>query len=60
MAGMARIGLTTVAQPRDEHARLGIATMADRIERRLKGPPTRTVVDVSLVARRSTAAPRRA
>ena len=58
MAGLARIALTTVAQPRDELARLGIATIADRIERRLKGPPTRSLVDVSLVPRRSTSPPR--
>jgi LacI family transcriptional regulator len=58
MAGLARIGLTTVAQPRDKLASLGISTIADRIERRLKGPPTRTVVEVKLVARRSTAPPR--
>lgn len=58
MAGLARIALTTVAQPRDELARLGIATIADRIERRLKGPPTKSLVDVALVARRSTAPPR--
>lgn len=57
MAGLARIGLTTVAQPRDELARLGIATVADRIERRLKGPPRSMMVDVSLVTRRSTAPP---
>jgi LacI family transcriptional regulator len=57
MAGLARIALTTVAQPRDELARLGIATVADRIERRLNGPPTRRLVDAALVARRSTAAP---
>lgn len=55
MAGLARIALTTVAQPRDELARLGISTVADRIERRLKGPPMRRLVDVSLVARASTA-----
>ena len=60
MAGLARIALTTVAQPRDELARLGIATIADRIEHKLKGPPTRTLVDVTLVARRSTAPPRQA
>ena len=59
MAGLARIGLTTVAQPRDKLARLGIATIADRIERKLKGPPKRTLVEVSLVARNSTAPPRR-
>jgi len=60
MAGLARIALTTVAQPRDELARLGIATIADRIEGRLKGPPKRTIVDVNLVARNSTAPLRRA
>lgn len=55
MAGLARIALTTVAQPRDELARLGIATIAERIERGLKGPPTSTLVEVELVTRRSTA-----
>jgi DNA-binding LacI/PurR family transcriptional regulator len=57
MAGLARIGLTTVAQPRDELAKLGIDTIADRIERKLKGPPRTTLVEVNLIARRSTAAP---
>jgi LacI family transcriptional regulator len=55
MAGLARIALTTVAQPRDELARLGIATVADRIEGSLGGPPKRTVVEVSLITRKSTA-----
>ncbi len=54
MAGLARIGLTTVSQPRDELARLGISTIIDRIERRLKGPPTRTLIEVKLVERAST------
>jgi LacI family transcriptional regulator len=57
MSGLARIALTTVAQPRDELARLGIATIADRIERKLKGPPRTTLVAVDLVERRSTAPP---
>jgi LacI family transcriptional regulator len=57
MAGLARIALTTVAQPRDELARLGIATIADRIERKLKGPPRTTLVDVKLVTRSSTGPP---
>lgn len=57
MAGLARIALTTVAQPRDELAKLGIDTIADRIEHKLKGPPRTTLVDVTLVARRSTAPP---
>lgn len=58
MAGLARIGLTTVAQPRDELARLGIARVADRIEGKVSGPPRKNRVGVSLVARRSTAPPR--
>src|SRR5438128_5309136 len=60
MAGLARIALTTVAQPRDTLARLGISSIADRIEHKLKGPPKRTLVDVNLVARNSTAPLRRA
>jgi LacI family transcriptional regulator len=55
MAGLARIALTTVAQPRDELAKLGIATIADRIERKLKGPPRTMLVGVNLVTRKSTA-----
>jgi LacI family transcriptional regulator len=55
MAGLARIGLTTVAQPREELARLGIASIVDRIERKVKGPPRTTLVGVNLVTRMSTA-----
>lgn len=57
MAGLARIGLTTVAQPRDELAKLGIAAIADRISGSLQGPPRSTLVGVHLVKRRSTAPP---
>ena len=57
MAGLARIALTTVAQPRDELARLGIATIADRIEGKLEGPPRTTLVTVDLVTRSSTSPP---
>jgi LacI family transcriptional regulator len=57
MAGLARIALTTLSQPRDELARLGITTITDRIERRLHGPPTTTLVGVRLVTRSSTAPP---
>lgn len=57
MAGLARIALTTVAQPRDELARLGIATITDRIEGKLEGPPRTTLVPVDLVTRRSTSPP---
>ncbi len=57
MAGLARIALTTVAQPRDELARRGIDTIIRRIEGGLKGRPTTTLVGVTLVQRSSTAAP---
>ncbi len=57
MAGLARIGLTTVAQPRDELARLGIAAIADRLSGTLQGPPRTSLVGVRLVRRRSTAPP---
>jgi LacI family transcriptional regulator len=57
MAGLARIALTTVAQPRDELAKLGIDMIADRIEGKLEGPPKTTLVGVGLVTRRSTAPP---
>lgn len=57
MSGLARIGLTTVAQPREELARLGIETVVARIEGELTGPPQTTLVGVELVERRSTAPP---
>jgi LacI family transcriptional regulator, galactose operon repressor len=57
IAGLARIALTTVAQPRDELARKGIDTIIDRIEGRLKGRPMTARVGVRLVLRRSTSAP---
>jgi DNA-binding LacI/PurR family transcriptional regulator len=60
MAGLARIALTTVAQPRDELARRGIDTIIARIEGKLKGRPTTSLVSVKLVLRRSTSAPRSA
>jgi LacI family transcriptional regulator len=57
MAGLARIALTTVAQPRDELAHTGIETIIERIEGRLRGRPVRTLVGVRLVQRHSTSAP---
>lgn len=57
MAGLARIALTTVAQPRDELARRGIDTIVERIEGRLIGKPRTTLVGVKLVERSSTSAP---
>jgi LacI family transcriptional regulator len=55
MSGLARIALTTVAQPREELARLGIETLVARIEGKLTAPPQTTLVGVELVKRMSTA-----
>jgi len=55
MSGLARIALTTVAQPREELARLGIETLVARIEGKLKAPRQTRLVGVELVKRRSTA-----
>ena len=55
MSGLARIALTTVAQPREQLARLGIETLVARIEGKLTGPPQTRLVGVELVKRRSTA-----
>ncbi len=55
MAALARIALTTVAQPRDELARRGISTIIERIEGKVSGRPTTSLVGVKLVLRGSTA-----
>jgi DNA-binding LacI/PurR family transcriptional regulator len=54
MAGLARISLTTLAQPREQLARVAIDTVTARINGRLQGPPTTTLVEVELVTRGST------
>ena len=58
MAGLARINLTTVAQPQEELARLSVATLAARVEGELTGDPVTRTVKLDLVVRGSTAAPR--
>jgi LacI family transcriptional regulator len=62
LSGLARISLTTVAQPLDELARLGVERLVHRIqhggERRADGDrPRATTVPVQLVVRGSTAPP---
>jgi LacI family transcriptional regulator len=57
LAGLARISLTTIAQPRDDLARQGIETVAARIEGHAAGPPRRLTAEVDLVVRGSTARP---
>jgi LacI family transcriptional regulator len=58
LGGLARIGLTTVAQPRGEMARIGIDLLMERIEGR-EGPPHHVLLEPELVVRATTAPPRR-
>jgi len=56
-AGLRRINLTTVHQPRRELVRLGIEGLMARIEGRVAGPPRTTLARVDLRIRGTTAAP---
>jgi LacI family transcriptional regulator len=55
IGALARIGLTTVAQPHDELAAAGIRLLLDRIERGAEAPPRRILLDPQLVVRGTTA-----
>lgn len=57
MAGLARINLTTIAQPKEILARLAVDTLARRIGGELRGDPIRQTVSCRLVIRGSTARP---
>lgn len=57
LAGLARINLTTVAQPQEMLARLSIDTLAARLTGELDGEPVRRTVGLKLVVRGSTAPP---
>jgi LacI family transcriptional regulator len=59
LAGLGRISLTTVAQPLDELARVGIETLLGRIDGDLTGNPISLERPVRLVERGSTGPPRR-
>lgn len=57
VAGLGRVSLTTIAQPRGELARLGVEQLLARIERGT-GPPLRQVrLEAPLVVRSSTGPP---
>ena len=60
VAGLARISLTTVVQPRDELAALAIDLLLERIEDGGRGEPRRRLLPPALVVRGSTAPPLRA
>jgi LacI family transcriptional regulator len=57
LAGLARINLTTIAQPKEMLARLSVDTLAGRIEGELSGDPIRQTVSCRLIVRGSTARP---
>jgi LacI family transcriptional regulator len=53
-AALARINLTTIAQPQDRLAQLSVAILADRIRGGLVGAPICKIVEAHLVVRNST------
>jgi len=53
-AGLARIGLTTVAQPREQLAAAGIRLLLERIEAGPEAPPRTVLLEPKLVVRSST------
>ena len=55
LAGLARVSLTTVAQPRDALAELGASILLERIESGNLLPPRRLRLTPELVVRGSTA-----
>jgi DNA-binding LacI/PurR family transcriptional regulator len=57
LARLARINLTTIAQPKATMARLAVQTIAARIRGEMTGARVRQIVDFTLVVRGSTAAP---
>jgi LacI family transcriptional regulator len=56
LAGLARVSLTTIAQPRETLADVGASILLERIERGDDGPPRRVRLAPELVVRASTAA----
>jgi DNA-binding LacI/PurR family transcriptional regulator len=59
VGALARIALTTVAQPADDLARQAVALLLNRIDRGYEAPPEQRRLEPALVLRRSTAPPRR-
>jgi LacI family transcriptional regulator len=57
VAGLTRISLTTVVQPREELAHLAIDLLHGRIEQSVRGGPRRHLLPPTLVVRGSTAPP---
>jgi LacI family transcriptional regulator len=59
LGALARIGLTTVAQPREQLAAAGIGLLLDRIESGPAAPPRQMLLEPRLVVRSTTAPPSR-
>jgi LacI family transcriptional regulator len=57
LGALARIGLTTVAQPREQLAAAGISLLLDRIESGPSAPPRQMLLEPKLVVRSTTAPP---
>ena len=57
LAGLARVSLTTVAQPREALAEYGVSILLERIERGDALPPRRLRLAPKLVVRGSTGSP---
>ena len=55
LAGLARVALTTIAQPRDELAELGTSILLERIERGAVSVPRQVRLTPELIVRASTA-----
>jgi LacI family transcriptional regulator len=58
IAGLSRIGLTTIAQPKELIAQVAVDTLERRISGALKGARLRQIADFTFVQRSSTSKPR--
>lgn len=57
LGGLSRIGLTTVAQPREQMAETGMQLLMDRIDGRVTSPVRHVLLEPKLVVRQTTAPP---
>lgn len=57
LGGLSRIALTTVAQPREQMAEIGMRLLMDRIDGRTTSSPRHVLLEPELVVRATTAPP---
>jgi LacI family transcriptional regulator len=55
LGGLARIGLTTVAQPREQLAEVGVRLLLERIESGPAAPSRQILLEPHLIVRTTTA-----